>query len=105
MLLDGKLILAHLLVNGITIVQAPAARVEYFNLDLGAHDCIIAEGAWSETYADAPGMRAQFDNAAEYDALFPDEPPPEELTLCAPRPISGEALNAVLRPLAARLAA
>lgn len=105
-LLDGKLIIADFLINGVTITQEPRlARIEYYNLDLGAHDCVIAEGIFAETYADAENLRAQFINAAEYEALYPDEPPPEELTLCAPRPEHGEALNAALRPIAARAAA
>lgn len=104
-LLDGKLILAELLVNGITIARDPTiARLDYYNLDLGAHDCVIAEGAFAETFADAEDLRARFNNLAEYEALYPDEPPPEELTLCAPRPEHGEALNAALRPIAARAA-
>jgi len=65
---------------------------------------VIAEGAWSETYADAPGMRAQFHNAAEYEALYPDEPPVEALRLCAERPERGPALAAALLPVAARAA-
>jgi hypothetical protein len=105
-LIEGRLILAEYLVNGITITRDRSiARPDYYNLDLGRHDCIIAEGAFAETFADAKGLRDRFSNAAEYHALYPDEPPPEELALCAPRPERGEALNAVLRPIAARAAA
>jgi hypothetical protein len=100
MLLNGVLVLASRLVNGITITQtSPTEDVAYFQMDLGTHDCILAEGAWSETYADAPGQRAQFHNAAEFDALYPNDPPPEDLTLCAPRPESGPRLEAALRLL------
>jgi hypothetical protein len=76
--------------------------VNYVQLDLGGHDCVLAEGAWSETYADAPGMRAQFHNAAEYEALYPDAPPAEALRLCASRPEAGPKLEAALRPVVAR---
>ena len=73
MVIDGRLVLARLLVTGATITQqATAATVDYFHVDLGAHDCIIAEGAWSESYA-AQDNRAAFHNAGEFDGLFPDE--------------------------------
>ncbi len=97
-LIEGRLILAECLVNGITITCDPTlARLDYYNIDLGRHDCIIAEGAFAESFADAKGLRDRFANAAEHHALYPDEPPPAELALCAPRPEQGEALNAVLR--------
>jgi hypothetical protein len=103
MLVGDTLVLARSLVNGITITQDEApARIEYFQIDLGRHDCVIAEGTWSETFADGPGLRKDFHNAAEYEALYPDEPPPEALNLCAKRPERGAALDAVLRPIVAR---
>jgi len=108
MLLGDVLVLARDLVNGVTVTQdlpANNATVAYYQLDLGAHDCVIAEGCWSETYADAPGLRAQFHNAAEYDALYPDIPPADELSLCAPRVESGKRLAAALRPVLAIAAA
>ncbi len=107
MLIEGRLILAKLLVNGVTITQGPVmgAVIEYFNLDLGEHDCVIAEGTWSETFADAPGLRGQFHNAESYEALYPDASPPAELVLCAERPEHGAGLNAALRPVVARAAA
>jgi Hint domain len=103
-LLQGDvLVLASTLINGLTITQSLADEhvpVEYYQLDLGTHDCVIAEGTWSETFADAPGMRAQFHNAVEYDMLYPDRPPVQHQSLCAPRPEFGEALEQALRPVA-----
>jgi len=105
LLLGGTLVLASALVNGVTVTQRYGedipAVVEYFQIELATHDCIIAEGVWAETYADAPGLRAQFHNADEYDALYPDEPPPEDQHLCAPRPQHGAKLAAALRPVVA----
>jgi hypothetical protein len=102
-LLGEVLVLASSLVNGITITQpAPAGLVEYFNIDFGTHDCVLAEGIWAESYADEPGMRNQFHNAAEYAALYPDELAPAELSLCAARPERGAVLNAALRPIVSR---
>jgi hypothetical protein len=108
LLLGGTLVLASALVNGITVTQQydddiPLV-IDYFQIELETHDCIIAEGVWAETYADAPGLRAQFQNEADYYALYPDEPPPEALALCAPRPETGAKLQAALQPVAARAA-
>jgi hypothetical protein len=106
MLLGDVLVLAATLVNGVTVTQTrPSSQVDYVQIDLGAQDCVMAEGAWSETYADAPGMRAQFHNAAEYAARYPDEPPVEALRLCAARPERGPRLAAALAPVVERAAA
>lgn len=106
MLLGETLILARNLVNGVTITQdAPPETLQYVQLEFGAHDCVLAEGAWSESYADAPGMRAAFHNAAEFAQLYPDHVPATELRLCAPRLEAGPALDAALRPIVARAAA
>ncbi|WP_297371916.1 Hint domain-containing protein [Acidocella sp.] len=100
LLINGQLILARLLQNGTTITQPPTPPlIEYYQLDLGTHECIIAEGTYAETYADAGAMRAQFDNAAEFDRLHPHHLPPEEPVLCAPRPLKGRRLAAALATL------
>jgi Hint domain len=106
MLLDGKLLLASSLVNGLTITQdwSPAI-IDYFQIELEAHDCVIAEGTWSETYADGPDQRERFHNAAEFAALYPNHAPPSELVLCAPRPERGPKLAAALRPVVERASA
>ncbi len=103
MLLGEVLVLASNLVNGVTITQTqPETEVKYVQIDLARHDCVLAEGAWSETYADAPGLRAQFHNAAEFDQLYPDAPPVAEMRLCAQRPERGPALASALAPVVAR---
>ncbi len=105
-LVDGSLLLARLLVNGVTITQdwCPP-RIDYFHVELAAHDCVIAEGAWAETFADAQVSRSRFANAAEYEALYPEDgPAPDEFVLCAPRPERGAKLEAALRPVLARVA-
>jgi len=107
LLLGDVLVLADRLINGVSVTQAQPAHgaVEYFQIELAAHDCVIAQGAFAETYADAPGMRAQFHNAAEYAALYPEAPPADALVLCAPRPAGGARLAAALAPVVARAAA
>jgi hypothetical protein len=105
MLLDGTLVLARSLVNGVTITQDHVPEsIHYFQIDLGTHDCVIAEGAWSETFADCEGLREQFQNVEEFRELYPDHRPPDELSLCALRPERGTRLEAALRPVIARAA-
>jgi type VI protein secretion system component Hcp len=74
MYLEGVLIEAKDLVNGVSIVQAERVeKVEYFHIELDRHDVIIAEGALSESFVDDDN-RGLFHNAHEYRALFPDAP-------------------------------
>jgi hypothetical protein len=106
MLVGDSLVLARSLVNGVTITQDETpGTINYFQVELETHDCVIAEGAWSETYADCLGQREQFHNAAEFEELYPDHLPPKELRLCAPRPERGAKLDEVLRPVVARASA
>lgn len=106
MLVDDTLLLAKALVNGVTITQDwTPDEVHYYQIELETHDCVIAEGTWSESYADAEGLREQFHNLDDFHARFPDYRPPEELTLCAPRPERGTRLEAALRPVVARASA
>jgi chitinase len=103
MLLGETLVLARQLVNGVTITQNVAPdQIDYFNIDVGGHDCVLAEGCWSETYADAPGMRAQFHNFDDFLRDHPDYQPPARLALCAPRPEQGPMLEQALQPVLAR---
>jgi hypothetical protein len=107
MLIGETLVLAENLCNGVTITRDGAPEeIHYYQLEFAAHDCVLAEGVWSESYADAAGLRAAFHNHAEFAALFPDEAaPPAEPILCAPRPRGGPVLAAALRPSVARAAA
>ena len=66
-------VLAHAgaLVNGGTITQEKVrGTIEYFHLDLGPHDCVLANGAWAESYFEDRN-RDSFHNAAEFHALHP----------------------------------
>src|SRR5690606_10030765 len=72
-LLDGKLMPAGRLVNGRTIVlerAADLAVLDYFNLELDAHDVVLAEGAPVETFLSRDGNREMFDNFIEYERLY-----------------------------------
>jgi hypothetical protein len=57
---DGVLIPARYLVNGSTVVQEPLATVEYWHLELPAHDVLVAEGLTAESYLDT-GNRSAFE--------------------------------------------
>lgn len=106
MLVDGVLVNARALVNGASILRDLATGdLDFYQLDLGVHDCVLAEGAWSETYADFPGGRALFHNARDFETRFPDTQVPAAPRYCAPRPHAGPALEQALRPLVARVAA
>ena len=53
MYLDGSLVPAQLLVNGLTITQpARNTAVAYVHVELQPHEIIFAEGAASESYLD-----------------------------------------------------
>jgi hypothetical protein len=107
-LVENILVLASSLANGVTILHEPVTadigKLDYYQIEFSTHDCVIAEGIWAESYADAPGLRAQFHNAADFYANYPDDAPPESLTLCAPRPDRGTKLEAALLPVIARVA-
>jgi hypothetical protein len=101
MYLDGVLIEAKDLVNGVSIVQAERVeKVEYFHIELDTHDVIIAEGALSESFID-DNSRGMFHNGHEYPALYPDAPR-EPARYCAPRPDAGYAVEAARQRIALR---
>src|SRR6185312_13902281 len=103
---DGKgpvLIPAKRLVNGLTIVQEPAATAHYFHVELASHDILLAEGLPAESYLDT-GNRGQFANGGRYITLHPDFSPLSWGDACAPLRCSGPDVTATHRRLAARAA-
>src|SRR5258708_30314088 len=101
MYLEGVLIEAKDLINGVTIVQAEKVeQVEYFHVELDTHDVIIAEGALSESFID-DDSRGMFHNAHEFRALYPDLPA-ETARYCAPRPEDGYEVEAARRRIDGR---
>ncbi len=99
--LDGCLVPASALVNGVSIVQLDEVeQVDYFHLELDTHDVLFAEGTPAESFVD-DDSRGMFHNAAEYRALHPDIGLRPAL-YCAPRLDGGEALEAMRRRLARR---
>lgn len=104
MFIDDVLVPAETLVNGGSILRCDTvATVEYFHLELDAHNVIFAEGATAETFVDCDN-RFMFHNAHEFDHLYPDRDAPR-WTFCAPRVEGGDVLAGVRSKLNARLEA
>ncbi len=102
--LEGVLIEARDLVNGVSIVQAERVeKVEYFHIELDSHDVIVAEGSLSESFID-DDSRGMFHNAHDYDTLYSDMPS-KPAQYCAPRCDDGYELETVRRKLALRAGA
>jgi hypothetical protein len=81
-LVDSHLIHAKALINGKTIVQMTEweGDIEYYHIETEAHEIIYAEGVPCETFIDNVS-REQFDNYAEYQALYPNTRMMKELPL------------------------
>jgi hypothetical protein len=101
MYVDGILVAARDLVNGVSIVQEQEVEeLTYFHLEFDAHSVVFAEGAPSESFVDDES-RVQFDNVEQYWQLYPnavDGP----ARFCAPRVEDGIELESVRRRLSRR---
>jgi len=73
LIIDGLVINAGAIVNGSTIRYVPMAEMPpefiYYHIETEAHDAILANGAAAETFIDY-AARKDFDNYAEYEALY-----------------------------------
>jgi hypothetical protein len=76
-------------------------EVHYYQIEFETHDCVLAAGTWSESFADCGELRSRFHNSAEFDVLYPNAVMVHELSLYAPRPEGGATLEAALRPVVA----
>ncbi|MEL6122985.1 MAG: Hint domain-containing protein [Bacteroidota bacterium] len=69
---DGLLINAGALVNGDTIIQTnPTEEFTYYHIELDTHELLLAEGVPAESYLPQQERRDDYDNAAEFDAIYP----------------------------------
>jgi hypothetical protein len=80
LLIDGVLIQAGALVNGSSIMRETNVpeRFTYYHIELASHALVLAENAPAETFVDNVG-RMVFDNAAEYETLYPQGHPIAEM--------------------------
>jgi Hint domain len=99
--IDGVLIPAKYLVNGLNITQCAPEGVDvidYLHIELFAHDVIYAEGATAETFGSLHEARDHFDNFYEYYRLYAKEDetahPP-----CAPLLWRQSRLERAIQPL------
>ncbi len=97
---DGVLIRAARLVNGVSVVQAErVSRVTYYHIEMETHEIIFAENCPAETFM-GENFRQQFQNAAAYAQLYPGEAAPD--SMCLPPLDSGFQLHAIQQRIAAR---
>jgi len=78
--LDGILVQANALVNGMSIVRETnlPERFTYFHVELATHELLISEGVPSESFVDNVD-RMSFDNWEEHEALFRNKVGIEEM--------------------------
>jgi Hint domain len=101
MYLDGMLVPAQYLVNGVNIHQSQGmGTITYYHVETDPHEIIIAENAATESYLDT-GNRTSFTKSAIV-SLFPAEEPKSWEDACAPLLLSGPELAAIQARLAAR---
>lgn len=101
LLLDGVLVPAGLLVDGVSIAVEPRERVVYFHVELDRHAVLLAEGAPAESYLDT-GNRTQFANCEMVQLRPMTGRGACNATPCATLVLDGEALEKVRAALAAR---
>ena len=72
MFVDGLLINAGALVNGVSILSTtPTEAFTYYHIELERHCLLVAEGSATESYLPQKEDRDGYDNGAEYEALYP----------------------------------
>jgi hypothetical protein len=89
---DGVLVHAGRLVNGMSVTQLESvAAITYYHVELDSHEVIFAENCPVESFRDE-NFRGQFQNAAEYRALYGVTEPQAP---CLERHDSGFLLHAI----------
>ncbi len=74
-LIDGLLVQAGALVNGVSVLRQTRLpeTFTYYHIELPDHALVLAEGVPAETFVDNV-TRMGFDNWAEHEALYGNEP-------------------------------
>ena len=69
---EGLLINAGALVNDVSIIKTePQDTFVYYHIELANHSLLLAEGASTESYLPQKENRAEYDNGAEYENIYP----------------------------------
>jgi hypothetical protein len=98
----GNLIPIRYLVNGATVRRQAVERIEYWHVELPAHEVLLAEGLPVESYLDT-GNRGAFTNGGAAVLAHPDFSRAVWATdACAPLALAGPALAAAKRTLLRR---
>ena len=90
--IDGCLIQARELINGVTVEQVACHSIEYWHVELDQHDVILAEALPAESYLDT-GNRTGFSNGGAFLEAFPDFQPKHWAQTCLPLVLEGEAIH------------
>jgi hypothetical protein len=82
LLVDGMLVQAGALVNGVSIMRERTAprQFVYYHVEVADHSLILAEGVPAETFVDNVDRMA-FDNWADHQALYGEQAPVAEMAL------------------------
>jgi hypothetical protein len=104
LLIDGHLIEAKTLVNGVTIIRDRAAFVTYHHIELERHDAVLAEGLAAETYLDS-GNRQNFDSVSGVTVLHPEFAASCRDKACAKLLLDGDIVRQTRQTLLARAGA
>ena len=100
--LDGHLVPASALVDGVSVIQEIRDSVTYYHVELDRHGVLLAEGLPAESYLDT-GNRTSFANGALVSLHADFERGGEPAEACAPLALTGtvvEAQRAKLRAVA-----
>jgi lysophospholipase L1-like esterase len=101
--LEGHLIPAKVLVNGVSIRQVARNQITYYHVELAEHDVLLAQGAPAESYLDT-GNRCAFENAGKVTVLHPDFAKSlREERGCAPLAEAGPVVEAVRQRILNRI--
>ncbi len=99
---DGALIPISHLINGRSVAQVAQASVEYWHVELDAHDVIFAEDLPAESYLDC-GNRTAFINGGAFVDAHPDFRAKHWAETCLPLALEGAPVVAAKARLLAHL--
>jgi Hint domain/Subtilase family len=100
---NGVLVPAIALLNGHSVAQLAVGSVEYWHVELDAHDVLLAEGLPAESYLDADN-RTAFENGGAFIEAHPDFAPKRWVDTCLPLANQGPEVERTKALLLARLA-